>query len=162
MCARHIVASGIKRVVYIEPYAKSRARELYPDSISVDGDDTKDLSVSFEPFLGVSPNRFIELFQADDRKNEDGSIKEWKTNEARPRLERVISSYISVEAGALLVLDAAVSSNVIRVFDELPKVPNYLSDGSAVRQQELGSNDGKETVVKSPAGFGEEGSPILA
>ena len=38
ICARHIIGSGIARVVYIEPYQKSRAKELYPDSISVDGD----------------------------------------------------------------------------------------------------------------------------
>ena len=30
LCAPHIVAAGIKRVVYPEPYAKSRAVQLYP------------------------------------------------------------------------------------------------------------------------------------
>jgi deoxycytidylate deaminase len=29
-CAKHILASGIKRVVFIEPYTKSRAKELHP------------------------------------------------------------------------------------------------------------------------------------
>jgi deoxycytidylate deaminase len=36
MCSRHIVAAGIERVVYLEPYHKSLARELYPDSIGFD------------------------------------------------------------------------------------------------------------------------------
>ena len=34
-CARHIVAAGISRVVYIDPYPKSLAEELYLDSILV-------------------------------------------------------------------------------------------------------------------------------
>jgi deoxycytidylate deaminase len=36
-CARHIVASGIARVVYIEPYAKSFARQFHADSIAAEG-----------------------------------------------------------------------------------------------------------------------------
>ena len=36
ICAKHIVASGITRVVYLEPYPKSYAAELHGDSIEVD------------------------------------------------------------------------------------------------------------------------------
>ena len=36
LCAKHIVASGIKRVVYLEPYPKSYANALHGDSIEVD------------------------------------------------------------------------------------------------------------------------------
>ena len=32
-CAKHIIAVGITRVVYIEPYAKSKAQELFSDSL---------------------------------------------------------------------------------------------------------------------------------
>ena len=53
LCARHIVAAGIRRVVYIEPYAKSLAADLYPDSIAIEGGS--DAKVVFEPFVGVSP-----------------------------------------------------------------------------------------------------------
>jgi deoxycytidylate deaminase len=35
-CTRHIVAAGIERVIYIEPYAKSRAEELHDDAIVVE------------------------------------------------------------------------------------------------------------------------------
>jgi deoxycytidylate deaminase len=35
-CTRHIVAAGIERVIYIEPYAKSRAEELHDDAILVE------------------------------------------------------------------------------------------------------------------------------
>lgn len=53
LCARHIVAAGIRRVVYIEPYAKSLAAQLYPDSIAVES-AASDRQVSFEPFVGVA------------------------------------------------------------------------------------------------------------
>ncbi len=32
-CTRHIIASGVRRVVYVEPYPKSRARELHADAV---------------------------------------------------------------------------------------------------------------------------------
>ena len=33
-CTRHIIAAGIKKVVYIEPYAKSKAFSLHQDAIT--------------------------------------------------------------------------------------------------------------------------------
>ncbi|TMQ08861.1 MAG: hypothetical protein E6J90_35770 [Deltaproteobacteria bacterium] len=43
-CAKHIVASGIRRVVYVEPYVKSQAVQLHGDAILSDdhGDPTPD------------------------------------------------------------------------------------------------------------------------
>lgn len=73
MCARLIIASGITRVVYIEPYAKSRAKQLYKRSIRVDHDEEFDTdAVKFEAFVGVSPSRFFDLFQMVDRKDTQG------------------------------------------------------------------------------------------
>jgi len=43
-CAKHIVASGIERVVFVEPYPKSKALELHDDSIEIKKDITKDVS----------------------------------------------------------------------------------------------------------------------
>lgn len=79
-CAKHIVGAGIKRVVYIEPYPKSRARDLHGDAIAFPEDDDKEDKVLFEPFVGVSPRRYPSLFsnttpegkrltQKDDRGN---------------------------------------------------------------------------------------------
>lgn len=59
-CAKHIVASGIKRVVFVEPYPKSYAQKLHGDSISVG--KFSDKQVLFEPFIGVGPRRFFDLF----------------------------------------------------------------------------------------------------
>lgn len=65
-CARHIVAAGISKVIYIEPYEKSLALELHSDSISDTGEPDK---VYFEPFEGVSPQRYTKFFLAFDRKD---------------------------------------------------------------------------------------------
>lgn len=57
MCARHIIAAGIKRVVYIEPYPKSRAKKLYKRQIQVDHDREADQdAVKFEAFVGIAPS----------------------------------------------------------------------------------------------------------
>lgn len=65
-CARHIVAAGIKRVVFIEPYTKSRAGTLHDDSIAVDPSDQGSRLI-FEPFVGVAPRRYLEMFDAAGR-----------------------------------------------------------------------------------------------
>lgn len=77
-CARHIVAAGIKRVVYRVPYPKSLVKELYPDSIDVEAEHCHDTHVRFEPFVGVSPRRFRTFFEMKTRKNAQGKTVPWK------------------------------------------------------------------------------------
>src|SRR5574337_502632 len=50
-CARHIVAAGIRRVVYIEPYAKRLAGGLCRGCIAVDRRGAGLDQVKFEPFV---------------------------------------------------------------------------------------------------------------
>lgn len=77
LCAMHIISSGIVEVYYIEPYPKSLVGKLHSDSISIE--KLENNKVSFIPFIGISPNRFIEFFSFDEkRKEKDGSIKEWE------------------------------------------------------------------------------------
>jgi deoxycytidylate deaminase len=77
MCAKHIVASGIKRVVYIEPYPKSYAEQLHGDAIVV-GRYQPEEKVVFEPFIGISPFRYRDLFARERRRKEDdGVFKPW-------------------------------------------------------------------------------------
>jgi len=67
-CARHIVASGIKSVMYIEPYKKSLATTLHADAITEDS--TEKNKVIFRQYDGVSPNNFVKLFRPlADRKS---------------------------------------------------------------------------------------------
>jgi deoxycytidylate deaminase len=73
MCARLVMAAGIRRVVYIQPYPKSRAKILYKRAIQVDQDREADQdAVKFEAFVGVAPSRFLELFEMVARKDEQG------------------------------------------------------------------------------------------
>jgi len=71
-CARHIVAAGIDRVIFIEPYDKSLALELHEDSITRDGEESK---LPFDHFTGVSPTKYAEIFRASGaRKDNDGNF----------------------------------------------------------------------------------------
>ncbi len=60
-CAKHIVASGIDKVFYIEPYPKSKAIELHNDSIT-DTETTCNNKVKFVAFTGIGPKRYQDLF----------------------------------------------------------------------------------------------------
>lgn len=69
-CARHIVASGIDEVQFIEPYPKSKAVELHGDSITTEAKDWKPPSeggehVLFRPFIGVAPRFYRKAFLKD-------------------------------------------------------------------------------------------------
>jgi deoxycytidylate deaminase len=91
-CAKHIVASGIQRVVFIEPYPKSLAPELYLDSIAVDQRKPKNLSgaavlgyVSFESFVGVAPRQYMDCFVMGERKTKEGDVSVPNKATAIPR-----------------------------------------------------------------------------
>lgn len=85
-CARHIVAAGIKDVVYIEPYLKSIAIPLHSDSISEDPEN-RDQKVFFQQFDGVSPRNYLKFFRSErERKGERGRFLPGETKSALPRL----------------------------------------------------------------------------
>lgn len=113
ICARHIVASGIKKVVYVEPYPKSMAANLYPDSISVDGEKkTEGLTVEFKPFVGVASARYLELFEmsGQNRKSDDSRAKVWRAKNAEPRLERIVPAYLNIEDAVIVALAERLKS----------------------------------------------------
>ena len=84
-CARHIVAVGIERVVYIEPYAKSLVKTLYDDSIAVDEWCQGEQRVRFEPYIGIAPRRYLSFFAMGSRKV-NGKVIDWKPVDASPRI----------------------------------------------------------------------------
>lgn len=85
MCARHIISSGIKEVVYIEPYPKSMTKQLYQRSVQVDDDpDCDDDAVKFRPFVGVSPSRYTDLFTMHQRKDDRGYVISWSAADNIP------------------------------------------------------------------------------
>jgi len=71
MCARHIISSGIKRVVYIEPYPKSRVKDLYHDSVVIDPERLVEDKVNFQPFVGIAPSRYLEFFEIASKRKDD-------------------------------------------------------------------------------------------
>lgn len=117
-CAKHIIAAGIKRVVYIEPYPKSKAAEFYSDSIefnNYNGDHHQQNSiepsfpskVSFESFEGVGPRRFFDLFSMHlssgyplIRKTENGDTLKWFPTEASLRMQMLPTTYLDREKSA--------------------------------------------------------------
>lgn len=74
-CARHIVAAGISRVVYLEPYKKSLAMDLHNDSIADNIPQEKvDCRVKFEPYIGVAPRLYQTIYsQSGERKDDLGN-----------------------------------------------------------------------------------------
>lgn len=105
-CAKHIISSGVKRVVYVQPYSKSKAASFHDDSIvfNVAEGEEKSSVVKFEPFIGIGPRSFFNLFSMSlgsgyhlDRKNSDGSIKKWNASSARLRMQLLPCSYIERE-----------------------------------------------------------------
>lgn len=102
-CAKHIIAAGIHRVVYIEPYEKSKAEKLHKDAMVV-GFAKKKNVVRFEPFVGLGPRRFLDLFSMRlgsgyflKRKNEKGNVLDWRLNQSRARLQMLPKSYLDLE-----------------------------------------------------------------
>ncbi len=109
-CAKHIIDAGITRVVYVEPYPKSRALDLHSEAISLKTslDNKPEQSrVTFEPFTGVGARRFLDLFSMSlgggsklKRKDKQGDTVEWKKDRAVARTPLLPKSYLEVESAA--------------------------------------------------------------
>jgi deoxycytidylate deaminase len=103
-CAKHIVASGIDRVVYIEPYPKSRALTSHTDAISAESNHAT--KVTFEHFEGISPIRYRNIFQKGKRRIGQ-KIQTWYEGEPRPRVTQRENLHVRYEEVASnLVLEA--------------------------------------------------------
>lgn len=86
-CARHIVAAGIKEVVYLAPYPKSAVGHLFADSIQVDPKQRDPKKVLFRTLVGVAPSRYLEFFTADrERKDKTGKRDKFDLRTAPPHL----------------------------------------------------------------------------
>ncbi len=83
-CARHIVASGIKEVYYIEPYRKSLALKLHNDSIAENESDTDKLRILM--FDGISPKRYLDFFKmVPNSRKTDGVKRKWDKKKIYPK-----------------------------------------------------------------------------
>ena len=96
-CTKHILAAGIKKVFYLEPYPKSRAKQLHSHEIEIEKASAS--KVSFLPFLGISPFRYRDIFEKGSRKT-GGVARTWYARDDKPRplVPRSLPSYIEMES----------------------------------------------------------------
>ena len=95
LCARLIIATGIERVVYIDPYIKSVVPGLFGDQIEVAGPDVVEVGtaegrikrVRFSAFTGIAPTIFADVFIASGRKpDSEGRYPEWDGVKVVPQI----------------------------------------------------------------------------
>lgn len=110
-CTKHIVAAGIERLAYIEPYPKSRATDLHGDSISVE-DLEPGKRVAFQSFIGVSPKQYLHLFSLGDSFRKEGiNVKKWISQESAPRFAESPFAYLQREVEELDGFDLLLKSH---------------------------------------------------
>jgi deoxycytidylate deaminase len=117
-CTRHIIAAGLSRVYYIEPYAKSKALKLHGDACTESLADEE--KIPFLPFIGIGPRRYLDLFSLSlgtgyplPRKRDDKMV-EWSRTKAAPRLQMAPVSYLIRESLASISLKTLLSSQSIQ------------------------------------------------
>ncbi|MFI8317198.1 anti-phage dCTP deaminase [uncultured Kosakonia sp.] len=113
-CARHIIASGISEVYFIEPYRKSLALKLHSDAMTESVIET-DEKVKLIQFDGVAPTRFLELFESGSRKSKAGVLElategaampvDSVSLKAIPKLEQVVIAEVDSNKLNLLRLE---------------------------------------------------------
>ena len=96
-CARHIIASGISEVYYIEPYRKSLAVKLHDDAIT-ESEDKPGL-VKILPYEGVAPSRYMSIFQMKPNSRKvNGKRVSIALRTASPKMEKSLQSLPELEA----------------------------------------------------------------
>lgn len=94
-CTRYMLTAGISRVVYVSPYDRSRAADLYPEAIEVDPAKRSPGSsrMKVQPFIGVAPRRYLEWFGTSwredspwqqKRSGDRGEVLQFDPLKARP------------------------------------------------------------------------------
>lgn len=63
-CAKHLIAAGIRQVIFIEPYPKSETVTLWPSEVANFEADEKvsDDRMHLLPFVGIAPSRYSDFF----------------------------------------------------------------------------------------------------
>ena len=99
------MAAGIKDVYFVEPYEKSRVKDLYSDSIAIEPTTISSERVAFKAFSGVAPRRYIDFFQSrGSKKNKDGSVLNF-TQAAR--YKKITKKIFHVSLLEMLAVDEA-------------------------------------------------------
>lgn len=102
-CAKHLIAAGIERIVFIEPYPKSKTESLFQNIVAADINGNA--TVNIEHFYGISPSRYRDIFEKGSRQTSEGEVVDWYGGEKAPRLG-------SIEVGAPARVISAVLENL--------------------------------------------------
>lgn len=141
-CARHILAAGIDKVYYIEPYEKSLAPDAHNDAIEVLDHDDESIEVQspsklrFVHFSGVGPRMYPDFFQRESRKNDAGEFVSSSTSIGGLPL-KIIHEYIDSHR--------AFEVKVATLFEEHfpPPQPNAAAAPTLVPIPSVSANDEK-------------------
>ena len=115
MCARHIIAAGIRDVIYIEPYPKSMTQEIYGDMIDVEADPNdleqsrqqdRPQKVYFQAFHGTAPRMFRDAFEMTTRKDKKGYALPFDEEQAQPKWIPLSNSHLPLEGAFASILSA--------------------------------------------------------
>lgn len=110
MCTKLIIAAGVSRVVYIQPYGKSLIEELFGDSVAMD-ERPEEKKVIFESMKGVTPNGFKRAFhKTKKRKSSDGIAAKWEPASSTPIILSTFPYYQPLEDKALRELESAITN----------------------------------------------------
>jgi len=150
MCARHIISTGIRRVVYTEPYPKSLTSKLYATSTSVDSSDgLQHDRVRFEPFRGIAPQLYFRLFTAGRRKDDRGDTVTGDIAKAVPRDVSLSQDRISGEE----VYGKKASEIVLEsVLEELEKKGKHYGAPGITRPDRARQEGLREAPGMAPGG----------
>ena len=114
-CAKHIIASGIQQVVYLEPYPKSRTDFLHEEEVQLQASEfnIQEEKVVFLAYTGIAPRQYQRLFSMAARGGKNGvSLRDWP--EAKSTLPpRYVSPFAfhsvnAAEEAALKTLDVEI------------------------------------------------------
>ena len=111
-CARHIVAAGISKVYYIEPYAKSLAFNLHGDAIEIAGESEK--KVTFLQYEGVGPKNALRLFYHGAERKRYGTMITFDKKSAHPVLCPPMYGFTTREKRVMMHLEK-VEENILQL-----------------------------------------------
>jgi len=110
MCMKLILGAGVMRVVYIEPYPKSYAEDMYSDSLAFESSTAAgETRVLVQPFTGIAPFRYRDFFQKGRRKAPGGEALDWKEGQPRPDINLIYETYISLEPHVMVNLGQRIT-----------------------------------------------------
>jgi len=131
MCSKHIVASGLSKVVFLEPYPKSLTSDLHSDSVKIEGMSRGSYdrfpSVNFIPFFGITPARYRELFSRQKRKV-DGVYSRYRDGFPRPILSSLVPAYLRMEGEINTLLQDEIAGAKDKVWNDPEETTEKASD----------------------------------